>query len=420
MNADQIKKIAQELREIAQNVTAPGSSEALNFYSHDGFLYGLSRKYVIRLNKQIQDIFDHKPYANRFSKKFISKKLRKIIVRSFENEDLDFENDLRLLDRELADFQDSQEIYLAVDGLILNQCFTLGNVKFTPGDDYSLTFIQEKARPYLEKGKKAECNYELELENFKNNVDQEFRGSSIAIVSVIGEHDQAYEIAKEEVRIAIDLLRYSHKLFRRDSDTRIGLRGDYPGALRRSFIFSEKKYLTKGELVGLNRFEINENVLNVMQEVGIFKLADCFSKEDLSGFKEAIFKSIHWLSMSSRQDRKDNILLCLVIALESLFKPAEGKTIRENIADSVVSILSDQISSYEQISRQMKDLYSKRSNIAHGGTRAAKDITDSELSFLGRVVVTVIERCLIRMDDFASREELANWLHDLKLSEPSV
>jgi hypothetical protein len=415
MNANQIKEVAQELREIAQNVTAPDSSDVLNFYSHDDFSYGLNREYAARLNKQIQEIFDHEPYAKRFSKKFISKKLRKIIVKSFENEDLSFENELQLLDRELENFQDSQEIYLAVDGLILNQCFILGDIKFTPGDDCFLDFIQDKFQSRFEKGKRIEHD-KLYLENLRNDIDQEFRGSCVAIISVIGERDRAYEIAKEETRRAVDLLRYTARLFARGNDIRIGLRGDYPRSFQRSLIFSEKNYWLKSESIGANRFEINQNVLDAMKKIGVFKLADDFSKEDLSEFKEAIFKSIHWLSIACIQDKKDNALLYLVIALESLFKQREGKSIQATIVDSVVLILSDQISSHREVIKKIKDLYSKRSGIAHGGTSAAKNITDSDLRFLTQVVVNVIERCLIRMDDFESREELANWNQDPKLS----
>lgn len=277
-----------------------------------------------------------------------------------------------------------------------------------------MSLIQEKARTYFARDEDIGNTYELE--NFKSYLDQEFKGSCIAIVTVIAERDRAYEVAKQEIRRAVDLLRYTNKLFTRNNDTRIGLRGDYPRALRRTLIFSEKTYWQKSESIGSNQFQINQNVLDIMQAVGIFKLADAFFYKTQSDFQEAIFKSIHWFSMSFTQDEKDNALLCLIISLESIFKSETWSSISGTVAESSAFILADEISNRKKIIRKVKDFYGKRSNIAHGGKKAEKSITDSDLSLLTQLVLAVIEFCLGKMDEFRSRDDLTNWIQDLKLS----
>lgn len=398
------------------NVTDPSSGDALNFYSHDDFSYGLSREYVIRLNKQVQELFEHKPYEKRFSKKFINKKLRKIIVKSFESEGLNFEEEIQLLDKELENLRDSQEVYLAVDGLVLSQCFTLGHVKFTPGDDCFLDFIQERAKYYLEKSKGFEEYYGFYLEEFKNRTDQEFKGSCVAIVSVVGEPVRAHEIAKEEIRKVIDLLRYTNKLLVGGNDTRIGLRGDYPVSSQGAILFSEKNFRLKSESIGANRFEINQGIVDIMEKLSIFKLADAFLEESLNGFQKAILQSIHWFSLSFAQDEKDNALLCLIISLESLFPAESWSSIGSTIAESTAFVLADEIEVRKEIIREIKDFYGKRSSIVHGGTKASKLVTDSDLKKLTQWVLAVIKFCLGKMDEFKSRGDLATWIQDLKLS----
>lgn len=76
-------------------------------------------------------------------------------------------------------------------------------------------------------------NTDSEKENYKqstgHDIELEFSDGCVGIVKVNAEPIRAYEVGKEEVRRAIDLLRFSSKaIYPLKEDIRIGLKGDHP------------------------------------------------------------------------------------------------------------------------------------------------------------------------------------------------
>ena len=68
---------------------------------------------------------------------------------------------------------------MKVEGILLQEmCFELGNVKFTPGDDFLLQFLRERAE------RKVGIENLVGIENFFEDHFNELQGDCVAIVKV--------------------------------------------------------------------------------------------------------------------------------------------------------------------------------------------------------------------------------------------
>ena len=100
--------------------------------------------------------------------------------------------------------------------------------------------ISDKSSAIIKTSKNNEESKKILQEFIEKQSRIEFQGGCVGIFEVNAEPARAFEYAKEEVRRAIDLLRFSIKAIHPLSeDIRIGLKGDHPKTQRQGFIFSE-------------------------------------------------------------------------------------------------------------------------------------------------------------------------------------
>lgn len=133
----------------------------------------------------------------------------------------------------------------------------------------------------------------------------------------------------------------------------------------------------------------------------------------MNNLEEATIRSIHWYSVALTQNDNSNSFLFLIVALESLFQTARGNSIGGTVADSVAFLMSDNLKGRKQIVSRLRDYYSKRSGVAHGGN---KTISDTDLYTLTYIVATTIMIVIGKLDDFDNQEKLMNWIEEIKFS----
>ena len=416
MNHQLIKKLADQLRSAAEGAFPPGKeSEFLGFQMHDGVVYSLNNEAARTFNEVVSKLLGQKQFSKKFSSKYIEKKLKVIFAELLSDENFDLVNSIIDLADELTNFNQTNIVFLKVEGIVLSACLTLGNVRFVPGDEYLIQNINQKSSAIIKTSQNDEKSNKNLQELIEEQSKSEFQGGCVGVVEVDAEPIRAFEFAKEEVRRAIDLLRFSSKaIYPLSEDIRIGLKGDHPKTQRQGFIVSETGFNTKGDSVGSVRpFEINEDTIRRMEEVGVFLISDALSKKQANNLEEALIRAIHWFSVALTQNESSNSFLFLIVALESLFKAERGNSIGGTVAESAAFIMADKLEGRKKIISTVRDYYGKRSGVAHGGK---KSISDSDLFTLINIAGTTIMIVIDKLKEFSSQKELMNWVEEMKLN----
>ncbi|MDP1539507.1 MAG: HEPN domain-containing protein [Moraxellaceae bacterium] len=415
MNAQLIKKIADQLKSVAEGVLPLGKeSEFLGFKMHDGVAYSLTSEAAITFNDVVSKLLCQKQFSKKFSSIYIEKKLKTIFAELLSNPECDIEKKISDLGEELSNFNHSNIVFLKIEGIVLSACLIIGRVRFVPGDEYLIQNINDKSSAIIKTSKNDEESKKILQEFIEKQSRDELQGGCVGVVEVNAEPERAFEYAKEEVRRAIDLLRFSTKAtYPLSEDIRIGLKGDHPKNQRQGFIASESGFNTRGDSVGSVRpFEINENTIRRMDEIGIFLVSDALSKTQTNSLEEAIIRAIHWFSVALTQNDSSNAFLFLIVALESLFKAEMGNSIGGTVAESVAFIMADNLEGRKQLISIVRNYYGKRSGVAHGGN---KSISDLELLTLTNIVSTAIMIIIKKLNKFSSQKELMGWIEEMKL-----
>lgn len=414
MNQQLLKKLADQIRSAAEGALLPSQSKLLRFQMHDGVAYSLTNEAARTFNDVVTKLLEQKQFAQKFSAKYIEKKLKKLFAELLANEEYDIENGISELANELLEFNQNNIVFLKIEGILLSACLVIGKVRFVPGDDYLIENINNKFEAII----KTLKNNEESKNSYRQLIEQqsrsEFQGGCIGVVEIDAEPIRAFEIAKEEVRRAIDLLRFSSKaIYPLSEDVRIGLKGDHPKTKRQGFIVSEKVSDTPEDSVGSVRsFEINEATIQRMNEIGVFRLSDALSKKQANNLEETLIRAIHWFSVALTQNESGNAFLFLIVALESLFKAEKGNSIGGTVAESVAFIMSDNLDGRKKIITLVRKYYGKRSGVAHGGN---KSISNSELLNLINIVGTTIMVVIEKLKEINTQKELMNWIEEMKL-----
>lgn len=415
MNDQAIKRIAQQLRDVASGATSLPGNGSRTFQMHDGVTYSLNNEASILFNEIVGKILNHKDFEQKFSAKYIDGKLKLVFAKLISEEQNDLERELSLLIEKLAEFKQESVVFLKIEGVILSDCFELGRVRFVPGDKNLITGMKNKVSLIIDVLK----NTDTEKENYKQSIGQdielEFSDGCVGIVEVNAEPVRAYEVGKEEVRRAIDLLRFSSKaIYPLKEDIRIGLKGDHPKTNRLSLVTSKTCFKIEDDSEGsVFQFEINQESLKRMNDLGVFKVSDALIKKQASNFEKSLIRSIHWFSVALTQDENSNAFLFLIVALESLFKPERGNSIGGTVAESVAFLMSDNLEGRKKIISIVRDYYGKRSGVAHGGKES---ISDTDLYTLVNIAGTSIMKAIQKLSDFTSQEQFMSWIEDQKLS----
>lgn len=415
MNQQLIKKLADQLKSVAEGALPPGKeSELLGFQMHDGVAYSLTNEAARTFNDAVSKLLGQKQFSKKFSSKYIEKKLKAVFAELLSNPECDLEAKISDLGKELSSFNQNNIVFLGIEGILLSACLTIGKVRFVPGDEYLMQNISDKSSAIIKTSKNNEESKKILQEFIEKQSRIEFQGGCVGIFEVNAEPARAFEYAKEEVRRAIDLLRFSIKAIHPLSeDIRIGLKGDHPKTQRQGFIFSESSLNTQGDSVGSVRpFEINENAIQRMDEIGVFLVSDALSKKQTNNLEEALIRAIHWFSVALTQNESSNAFLFLIVALESLFKTERGSSIGGTVAESVAFVMADNLEGRKKLISIVRDYYGKRSGVAHGGN---KSISDLELFTLINIVGTTIMVVIKKSKEFRSQSELMDWIEEMKL-----
>ena len=249
--------------------------------------------------------------------------------------------------------------------------FEIGNVRLLRPTEANIAKVKKALTNVVSIAKDKEQENQLISDTFFPMIDKEFSNYALSEFQVIAESDRAYERTKEETRRALEILRFASKfIYPRSEDVRIGLKGEAIRGTRLSFVFSDRKVATKSDREGsIRSFEINSNTKEKMEKLGIFAISEIMKKGKPTNFEDAVLRSVHWFSSAIQQPEIENAFLCLIIALETVFKAEPGNPIANSVAEGVALLLSSDLEPRKRLKKTMKEYYGMRSGVSHGGKK---------------------------------------------------
>jgi Apea-like HEPN len=241
------------------------------------------------------------------------------------------------------------------------------------------------------------------------------RGKVCAEFSAVAEATRAQELALEETRRAIDLLRFTALLI--GSDGRriaIGIQGETPDDVRRTVaINTEDTRAHYGGTLVNYPIEIDDGVIDRMRAAGVIELSDLLKKKTLNDFQGTLLRAVHWLASAQAQYEKENALLNVVTCLEAFLKPAESDPITAAIAEGVAILTAQGVEARKAMKQRVREFYRMRSRLSHGGQGS---VSDAELGEVIEIALNLTVQMIGRKDEFESQAALRSFVDDKKLA----
>jgi hypothetical protein len=330
-------------------------------------------------------------WVEKFSEKFLGNKINNIIIKMVleDKSSLMAANYLDEMIHELDSFSIEQVLYIPLIGIEKpHDKIVLGNVTINLVDAAKANGLIEKV---------STDTYEIDRINkyIKEHVCAEFH--------CVAEPIRALELAEEETRRAIDLIRYAiPALYSRDARVIVGLHGEFCYSYRYVPIdpIGKKSFASEGKFTGpLYDFEFSEENIKKMNRIGINKLSGLLQKDKISDFEEKLLSSIHWFANSQVKIENEDKLLNLITCLEIFFTPPQSDRdpILQNVAEGAALLIGESVEQKKAIIEDIRKLYSLRSSLSHHGKGIVLDL---DVRILTEIDYAVLSTLINKIDEF--------------------
>lgn len=356
-------------------------------------------------------------WSDKFSEKHIEGMITAILLEATERRDTTgVEAGVSGLIAEYEAFDTEYTVVLPLVGVCIGTTpVTLGRATLRGYDDAVADDLTGRCRTIIE----ANPNYSEEwkakyFEGMDRNYLAELRGSVCSEVTVRAEPDRAKEIALEETRLALDLLRYAILfLYTKDRPRAVGVLGDVSDDHRVSVaIRTDNQGVNFGSEMRNHPLELDDRTIARMRTIGVFDLSDLIVKPARTEFEDVILRAVHWLASAQAQAENENALLNLVTCLETFFKAEAGTPITATIAEGVALLTATGTEARKRRKGRVAHFYGKRSKPTHEGDGK---ITTAELLELTLICRDLTMLMIRHRDKFFGHREFRNWLEDQKL-----
>lgn len=303
-------------------------------------------------------------------------------------------------------FSEVHTAHLILDGVRVYEQLKLGSVEIFHCNnekfDEMLRLGQFELKANDDKSKK-------EVKDYTDELRTKLVGKALMRYEVCAEPVKSNELAIEEARRVIDLLRYTARSIE-GTNFRIGFEGENNG--NPNFILS-KNFM--GSFPNTSKeFRLDGEAVDLMRALGVFELSELILKpiDSLTEIEDSILSAVRWFASAVNQTEENVSFLHYVICLESLFTSVDkSMPIASAISDSVAFLCADSKQKRVEIKREIKELYDLRSTIAHGGKHA---VPAPKLDRVALAAQASIGKILKNKDHLKTKMDLAAYVDDLK------
>ncbi len=247
-------------------------------------------------------------------------------------------------------------------------------------------------------------------------------GNVLAEFEAVAEPIRAKEMAVEETRRALEVLRYAIPFVFQDGYKDLGLNvsiaGDFPETDCMTFIMPSADDNSMTFTSESNRpaipLHINEENLSKLKECGALEVAELLEKPPgtLTDIERVVLRGLHWFGNALCHGEAENELLSLTTCLETFLTPKDGNPIGTAIAEGVAILLVSRLDDRKKMKKRVKDLYGKRSGVSHGGEKA---VLESDLVELRDIAKRLIHKVITLRGKVTSQKALLEMIEDAKL-----
>jgi len=234
----------------------------------------------------------------------------------------------------------------------------------------------------------------------------------------VAEPYRALERAQEEAEFAMDILRYAlASLENSNKRYAIGVEGEVGKTISSYPIIDPADTSNNVSFLEVRRGISNVviNLENVLEASGANEVVNILNLGSaISDFEKAILRAVHWFSLAEKQSGNENKILALITCLETFLTSEYGNPISNTVAEGSAIILENTLESRKYIKQRINEFYKQRSSISHGG--GSKNILDSDIAELKKLVQLFIQRMIRRRNEFQARKDVLEWIDDQKLS----
>jgi hypothetical protein len=125
-----------------------------------------------------------------------------------------------------------------------------------------------------------------------------------------------------------------------------------------------------------------------------------------------LLRGLHWYANAqTRTDPADRVR-DLVTCLEVYLTPKDGNPIGTAVAEAAAIIVARDLQDRKRMKKKIKELYSLRSAVSHGGRTS---VLQQDVHDLGQIVGQLTMTLIDKLDEFTSRKDLLDWVEDQKL-----
>jgi hypothetical protein len=313
-------------------------------------------------------------------------------------------------------------VYLPVHGIWMKiEELKVGNVKFIRPCQDIFKEIIDQAKPIIYSTLNTPQEKNKILKDLQEELPEYFsmsRNNVIAETRFIAEPIRAKELAEEEVRRSLEVLRLFiplETILKEPKDKiQVGLEGEIISGMRYSISLAQDNVSTSYDTTGgMQSLILNRENIKIMNENGLEMLSELLSKEYPNSYEEVLLRAIHWFSAARMQIEPENTLLNLITSIEVILTPRDGNPIGTSLAEGLALVLASEFEVRKEIKNRFKKIYQNRSAVSHGGK---KKVSDNDLLYLISLTYSLLVILCKRTNEFQTHESLFACIEELKLS----
>jgi hypothetical protein len=411
MNANKRKALAEQLVALTARLkdadALPESVRKL-FIQGGGSSVGLAGPDADSFDEMGGTLLQQGGWIDKYSEHFVANLLRKFLEELHgDNNSTKAERLLEDADKEYQAYQKKHTVLVPLAGIVWEEAeLKIGKVSFkqmTPDD------LRRRLGAHADS-------------QFTQVLTKEIANSTVTESLVLAEPIRAKEIAVEETRRALDLLRYSITFIIPVEYKRLGMNVGIKGDFGEGDVLALILPSPDDQSIALSSvrdgpslpFHVYKETIEKFQESGVTEVAAILEKAEnaLSDFERTLLRGIHWFGNALCQKEPENELLNLVTCLEAFLTPDDNNPIGTAIAEGVALLLEKALEERKKLKKKVKDVYAKRSGVSHGGKKA---VLDSELSELREVTRKLIRRMISHNKAVQSKKQLLEMIEEMKL-----
>jgi hypothetical protein len=347
-------------------------------------------------------------WHSKFSEKYISSELRKILAGLSVGAPETLDSRLEDFMKSLQEFNEVREFVMPIQGLKLEvEVFCLGGVTFRAADQSQIDQLKGRAEQTIETLKHADEDKAYFRGHYQKVIEERLGAfDALAFSETIAEVDQARINALQNINMALNVLRFLTPYTQGLPEyVGLGFPGQFAAAAYSSIVFSEDgSFNTDFPLAGRYLpFKVDHQFL---QHHGgaLESLDEIIVSPSRSEIEERILVAIQWAGRAHSDSQSQQQLLSLITALECLLNPTDGRPFRIGLSESAVFLVgSEDLEGRIKLFHFLASMYEARSKISHGGST---QVTDSDIANLQRIVGAVIMRVIEIRHKYTTRKLL--------------